>query len=68
MNMKTFSEVYISTSTSGVENLDEVSSDSFRVLAPVPGYDGLRDAGLGNEIIAIPNKRFAKTLKRRREI
>ena len=66
--MKTFSEVYISTSTSGVENLDEVSSDRSGCWHQCPVYDGLRDAGLGNEIIAIPNKRFAKTLKRRREI
>ena len=52
LNMEAFREVYISTSTSGVENVYEKTAESFKVIGhQCPVYDGLRDAGLDHETI-----------------
>ena len=52
LNMEAFREVYLSTSTSGVENVYEMTAESFKVIGhQCPVYDGLRDAGLDHETI-----------------
>ncbi|MBM3291438.1 hypothetical protein FJY84_02040 [Candidatus Bathyarchaeota archaeon] len=52
LTVKVFSEVYKSISNSGVENIYEVESDSFRVLGhQCPFYDGLKDAGFSHDLI-----------------
>jgi hypothetical protein len=54
LNMDVFSEVYRSISGSGVENVYELSGDSFRVLGhQCPVYDGLRGAGLDHETVRL---------------
>ena len=52
LSMDIFSELYISMSTSGVENVYEVNLDTFKVKGyQCPIYDGLKDAGLSHEVI-----------------
>ncbi|MBN1682841.1 hypothetical protein JW865_04740 [Candidatus Bathyarchaeota archaeon] len=52
--MDMFSELYISLSTNGVENIYEINSDTFKVKGyQCPIYDGLKDAGLSHEIIKL---------------
>jgi len=54
LTMDVFSEVYGSISSSGVENVYELSGDSFRVLGhQCPVYDGLRGAGLSHETVRL---------------
>lgn len=52
LNMKIFSDVYVSMSNSGVQNVYEITSNSFSVLGyQCPIYDGLRDAGIDHNTI-----------------
>jgi hypothetical protein len=63
MNMEAFREVYISTSISGVENIYEMTSNSFRVLGhQCPVYDGLRCAGLDHDTVRLMCTGAAKLL------